>query len=134
MLGTFNNEPVFLKSGRYGKYISCGNLHVSSKVVDMSVHWEALLQKETEKKETIEKETIETIEKKENVKKNVKRILSTEWTICLNKNKKQHYLQYIPTNSMTPIFFSLEQFPNNPLRCNIIIINNWILHTYGFTV
>ena len=33
-IGTYNNEPIYLKKGKYGTYIECGDVRKSTKIAN----------------------------------------------------------------------------------------------------
>ncbi len=114
-LGTYQNETLFLKKGKFGLYVIWGN----------------------------NKKSLENINIKENditindVIKFIENTTNTNIVRTLNKNlsiRKGQYGNYIfyKTNKMTkPKFYKLNGFDDDYNNCNIQKLLDWIKETYN---
>ena len=119
-LGKFENEDVFLKSGKYGPYITYGNKKLSIKPL-------------ITKKMSIEQITLTEVEKFITQQKNIKessynnsilRVLSEQASV--RKGKFGNYILYKTADMNKPSFINLTNCPYHVLEDDSEKVCQWI--------
>jgi DNA topoisomerase-1 len=120
VLGEYNDEPIYIKSGKYGAYIEYKDTkkNISKINNDMSkITLEDAIGVLTDDKRYIVQS------------KNTLRIIDTDMSI--KKGKYGSYVYYKTDVMKTPEFYSLSKFKLGYLKCDIEILKKWILETYN---
>jgi len=120
-IGTFENQTVILKNGRYGLYIQVGERHVSIKEVNKSfdeIEYDDI--KELIEKSQTDKDTPE--------EKNVLRRLNDEMSI--RKGKFGAYVYYKRPDMKSPKFLNIKKFSEGYFGCDPSILIEWLCKTY----
>ena len=114
-LGTYQNETLFLKKGKFGLYVIWGNNKKSLENINIK-----------ENDITIN-DVIKFIENTTNT--NIIRILNKN--LSIRKGQFGNYIFY-KTNKMTkPMFYKLNGFDDDYNNCNIQKLLDWIKETYN---
>lgn len=117
LLGTYQNEELILKKGKYGFYVQFGE---NKKTLNgLGKNENALTYKKV----------IEFLEKGENSNPNVLRVINDEMSI--RKGKFGSYIFYKSNEMTKPSFLSLSGFDENPLKCDLDILCAWIETKYN---
>jgi len=125
-LGEFKGEKVFVKTGRYGNYIECGDVKKSIKTVKKPVQeitWgdvEPFLLDEGDA--TIEGTT----------KKGIIRKLSD--CMSVRNGKFGSYVYYKTPEMKKPMFLNIKHFPDGFMICQPEVLVEWVCKTYKITL
>ena len=116
-LGKFENEDVFLKSGKYGPYITYGNTKLSIKsLITKKMSIDQLTMAEVEKFILSKKTTKES---------SILRVLSEDASV--RNGKFGHYILYKTAGMKKPSFIHLTNCPYHVLEDDPKKICQWIL-------
>tara|TARA_Y100000361_G_C11161812_1_gene347942 strand:- start:2684 stop:5056 length:2373 start_codon:yes stop_codon:yes gene_type:complete len=122
VVGTYKNNNVVIKNGRYGKYLECGDTRESLKNLEKDI---------TEiKMEDILNILEKTNEKSEDV--NLLRIINDN--ISIRKGKFGIYVFYKTSQMKKPKFLNIKKFKEGPLTCDANILLNWLHDTYDIEI
>jgi len=117
-IGTYNNEPIYLKKGKFGTYIECGDVRKSTKIANPTLE-EALPLLQTK----------------------VMREINSEMSI--RNGKFGPYIYYQPKNIKKPQFLKLKPFDDGLhsnskgdviTTCELGVLTKWIYMTYNLPV
>jgi hypothetical protein len=117
-LGMYEGTPMFLKNGKYGKYVEWGDKKESIKGID-------------DETITLEKVTeyLQGGKRKENVNnKSILRVINNN--LSIRHGKFGPYLFYSPENAKKPEFYPIKKFKENVATCEISAIIQWIQENY----
>ena len=116
-LGKYLDKDVLLKTGPYGPYILWGDETIKLKNMKKNI-WEMQLE-----------DMLEIISSNQKtLPPNVLRIIKD--TMTIRKGKYGPYIYY-KNGTQPPKFYSLKSFQQNPLKCEIPELTEWIEETYG---
>jgi DNA topoisomerase-1 len=113
-LGKYEEEDLFIKTGKFGVYASWGKESKSLKCFG---------------NRPIENITFEEVIEVLNKEGNVIREISDNITI--RKSKKGDYVFYKTPKMKKPQFFSLKDFGEDYKECDVSMISNWIKEKYN---
>jgi DNA topoisomerase-1 len=119
-IGEYEGEKVFLKSGRYGNYLECGETKKSLKVL----------------KKTLDEITWEDVEpilmdSEPNTGGGSRGVLRTlNEQMSLRSGKYGCYVYYKTREMTKPRFMNIKQFPENYLVCSTEKIVDWTCKKY----
>jgi DNA topoisomerase-1 len=122
VIGSYKNNNVVIKNGRYGKYLECGDTRESLKNLEKDI---------TE----IKMEDIFNILEKTNDKSqdiNLLRIINDN--ISIRKGKFGIYVFYKTSQMKKPKFLNIKKFKEGPLTCDANILLNWLHDTYDIEI
>lgn len=112
-LGSYNNEPIFIRNGKYGLYLECGNIRETVKnIKDPS-------------KITLNM-AIEVLQNRNN--SGVLRELTNN--LSVRKGKFGPYVFYKTPTMPKPKFFNIKKFPVGFMTCTKEDIVKWLEKTY----
>ena len=118
-LGEYEGEPVYLKSGKFGNYIECGEKKQSIKSLKKSINEITI----DDVKDILSgSQTIE--------EKNILRRLN-EYT-SIRKGKYGPYVYYKKPSMKKPEFYNIKKFNQGFFKCEAEELLNWLKDTYGF--
>jgi len=109
IIGQYNKNNVVIKSGRYGLYITCGDLNISLNI--------------DKNKEEIKLEDILHLLKTNNT--NIIREIKGK-DLSIRKGKFGDYIYYKKKNIKKPKFIKLQGFKYNYIDCDIQLIKDYI--------
>ena len=112
ILGTYKQEELVLKKGKYGLYVVWGKNNKSLSGLNKS-----------EDEITLE-DVIEYIENTPN--QNILREIDAETSIRRGKNGGNNYVFYKTKKMKRPKFISLKSFKEDYLACDLEIVKEWI--------
>lgn len=117
-LGKYDNgNNVYLKTGQYGHYLECGDIHKTLK--DLS--------NEEIKNIDLDK-AIQILFNQENDSINSKMILrNINSQMSIRKGKFGSYVFYLESQNKTPSFINLKKFKEDYMTCDTSIIIEWVL-------
>jgi DNA topoisomerase-1 len=114
-LGTFQDKPVYIKVGKFGKYLEWNGLSKSLKHLKLNPA------------EITMDDIADLLFDTENDMENT-RVLSPDATI--KKGKYGHYIYYKNKKMKKPRFLKLDGFKEDYLKCDLSIIKEWFVKTY----
>jgi DNA topoisomerase-1 len=118
-LGKFENEDVYLKSGKYGPYVTYGNTKLSIKpLVTKKMSLEQITIAEVEKLILSKKTT------KEESTNSILRVLSKEASV--RKGKFGNYILYKTADMKKPSFINLTNCPYHVLEDDVEKVCQWV--------
>ena len=113
-LGSYENEDIFLKKGKFGLYVVWGENKKS--INDIQV-----------KEDDIElNDIIRFIEN--NTNPNIVREITED--LCIRKGKYGDYIFYKTKKMKNPKFLKLNEFNDDYRKCDLKILKEWISETY----
>ena len=117
-LGKYNNEDVYIKSGKYGPYIEWGKNRKSMNAID-----KAIVDMNID-------DAIDVIENRvQLVSKNLVRDIDKNMSI--RKGKYGDYIYYKTETMKRPEFLKITTFPEDYKKCNLTILKDWIREKYN---
>ena len=115
-LGKYKEENIYIKKGKYGPYIECGEIRKSIKDVEITLS-EAIKLLDQESDKPAKTST-------------VVRKITEEMSIRVGQYGD--YIFYKKAAMKTPKFFKLtDDFDHNYKSCDINLLKKWIKETYG---
>lgn len=113
-LGSYQEEKMYIKNGKYGLYAEWGDNRVSLK--------------DFEGEKTLENviKYIKSVNKKN---KNILRTVTNN--ISIRKSKYGLYVFYKTSKMKKPKFYNLDKFNDNCLKCDVFVLKDWLHSTYG---
>tara|TARA_B100000902_G_C27320033_1_gene923781 strand:+ start:2737 stop:5088 length:2352 start_codon:yes stop_codon:yes gene_type:complete len=117
-LGTYENEQIFIKTGRYGDYVQWGD------------NKESLKNLKTPIKDITHDIIVQFLNnKKDNpIDKNILRVINED--ISIRKGKFGPYLFYKTSSMKKPEFYNIKKFKDGYLSCDKNILIDWLNNTY----
>ena len=123
-IGNYKDLPVYVKTGKFGKYLEWNDLkkslkHVKKNIENISIDDVA--------------EELFDIETQQDNNTNESRVINED--ACIRKGKYGYYIYYKNKKMKKPKFLKLDgfnkEFPNdNFFTCDINILVNWFNTTY----
>lgn len=117
ILGSYKNEELMLKTGKFGLYVTWGNEKKTLSGINIEKH---LLTEEN---------VIEFIEKGSQSNSNILREINDY--ISIRKGKFGNYIFYKKTDMNKPQFLKLNKCPHEYLDCSKEALLTWISDTYN---
>lgn len=117
-LGKYDEQDVYIKSGKYGAYIEWGNNRKSMNAIDKAIV------------EITIKDAIDVIENRlSSGSKNIVREIDKNMTI--RKGKYGDYIYYKSETMKRPEFLKITTFPDDYKKCSLQTLKTWIMETYN---
>jgi len=121
ILGSFENQNIILKNGRYGLYIECGERHETLKDIHLSfdeIKYEDVIR-------YLDKSKQATTEPEKGVLRKLNDVMS------IRKGKFGAYVYYKRPDMGSPQFLNIKKFPEGYLGCEPTILIDWLCKTYN---
>ena len=119
LLGNFQEQPVYLKKGKYGYFLECGELRKSLNTVKINVPIKEL------KIEDAYSILTDRISESNSL---VRRISND---LAIRKGKYGDYIFYKTETMKKPQFFKLNEFNDDYTNCSLEFLKSWIKEKYG---
>ena len=119
LLGNFQEQPVYLKKGKYGYFLECGELRKSLSTVKINVPIKEL------KIEDAYSILTDRISESNSL---VRRISND---LAIRKGKYGDYIFYKTETMKKPQFFKLNEFNDDYTNCSLEFLKSWIKEKYG---
>lgn len=115
-LGTYENEDLYIKNGRYGMYVEYGEKRVSVKAI----------QKKLE-----EIELHDVIEIIENAPKEKFLLRKLNQYMDIRRGQYGPYVYYFRPDMKKPKFLNIKKCPHGFLKCSVEELVGWLCNTYN---
>jgi len=117
-IGLYNEKPVYIKVGKFGKYVEWNN--ISKSLAQLKQHPNEI---------TIDDiaEVLFDMDNAEEAGGNM-RVISED--ASLRKGKYGYYIYYKKLKMKKPRFLKLEGFPGDYLTCDIAVLRDWFVKKY----
>ena len=119
LLGVYNDENVYLKNGKYGYYLECGQLRKSLKTIKINVPF----------KEIKIDDALTILKDCDSETNGLVRRISNE--LAIRKGKFGDYLFYKTPTMKKPQFFKLGEFNDDYKNCSLEFLKSWIKEKYN---
>lgn len=119
LLGVYNDENVYLKNGKFGYYLECGQLRKSLKTIKINVPF----------KEIKIDDALTILKDCDSETNGLVRKISNE--LAIRKGKFGDYLFYKTPTMKKPQFFKLDDFNDDYKNCSLEFLKSWIKEKYG---
>ena len=120
ILGTYKEEPLYLKNGKFGYFLECGELRKSLKTIKINVPF-----KEIKLEDAISILNDCTCDSNVLIRK-----ISND--LAIRKGKYGDYILYKTATMKKPQFLKLNEFNDDYKNCSLEFIKSWIKEKYGF--
>ena len=117
-LGEHNGLTVYLKAGKFGYYLECGEIRKSLKAVKMNVPFKNIQLEDA----------IRIIEDACQVDNSLVRKIDDN--LCIRNGRFGPYIFYKTTRMKKPQFMKLAGFDDNVKTCSLEYLKNWIKEKY----
>ena len=119
ILGVYNDENVYLKNGKFGYYLECGQLRKSLKTIKINVPFKEIkIDDALIILKDCDSETNGLVRKISNV-------------LAIRKGKFGDYLFYKTPTMKKPQFLKLDEFNDDYKNCSLEFLKSWIKEKYG---
>jgi DNA topoisomerase-1 len=118
LLGVYNEENVYLKNGKYGYYLECGQLRKSLKTIKINVPF----------KEIKIDDALTILKDCDSETNGLVRKISND--LAIRKGKFGDYLFYKTPTMKKPQFFKLNEFNDDYKNCSLEFLKSWIKEKY----
>ena len=125
-IGTYENQDVMLKNGRYGIYIECGER--SESIKDVKKHFDEIVMDDVTNILDKKKPTEAGAGAGASADANVLRKLNDEMSI--RKGKFGAYVYYKRPDMKSPQFLNIKKFSEGYLGCDENVLVEWLRKTY----
>ena len=119
LLGSFQNAPVYLKKGKYGYFLECGELRKSLNTVKINVPI----------KEIKIEDALTILNDRASEGNSLVRKISND--LAIRKGKYGDYIFYKTETMKKPQFLKLNDFNDDYTNCSLEFLNSWIKEKYG---
>ena len=119
LLGNYQNAPVYLKKGKYGYFLECGELRKSLNTVKINVPI----------KEIKIEDATTILNDRASEGNNLVRRISND--LAIRKGKYGDYIFYKTETMKKPQFLKLNDFNDDYTNCSLEFLNSWIKEKYG---
>ena len=119
LLGVYNDENVYLKNGKFGYYLECGQLRKSLKTIKINVPF----------KEIKIDDALTILKDCDSETNGLVRRISNE--LAIRKGKFGDYLFYKTPTMKKPQFFKLNDFNDDYKNCSLEFLKSWIKEKYN---
>jgi topoisomerase IA-like protein len=116
ILGEYEGTPVYLKTGKYGSYVECGEKRESIKSMNKPLD------------EIMLDDMIPLLRKDEKQDKNILRKINDEMSV--RRGKFGNYVFYKTEKMKKPEFFNIKKFPECPITCELDVFVEWLNENY----
>jgi len=121
-IGDYNGEPVYIKKGRYGLYIECGDLRENAKSIDKPL-------------EDVDYEDIKHfLEANKSSKTGPEPLRVLNHCMNVIKGKFGAYVYYKEAHMKSPRFLNIKKCPHGFLNCEADVLIKWLCETYHITL
>ena len=118
LLGVYNDENVYLKNGKFGYYLECGQLRKSLKTIKINVPF----------KEIKIDDALTILKDCDSETNGLVRKISNE--LAIRKGKFGDYLFYKTPTMKKPQFLKLVEFNDDYKNCSLEFLKSWIKEKY----
>ena len=118
LLGVYNDENVYLKNGKFGYYLECGQLRKSLKTIKINVPF----------KEIKIDDALTILKDCDSETNGLVRKISNE--LAIRKGKFGDYLFYKTPTMKKPQFLKLDEFNDDYKNCSLEFLKSWIKEKY----
>ena len=118
LLGVYNDENVYLKNGKFGYYLECGELRKSLKTIKINVPF----------KEIKIDDALTILKDCDSETNSLIRKISND--LSIRKGKYGDYLFYKTPTMKKPQFFKLGEFNDDYKNCSLEFLKSWIKEKY----
>ena len=118
LLGVFNEENVYLKNGKFGYYLECGQLRKSLKTIKINVPF----------KEIKIDDALTILKDCDSDTNGLVRKISND--LAIRKGKFGDYLFYKTPTMKKPQFLKLNEFNDDYKNCSLEFLKSWIKEKY----
>jgi len=119
LLGVYNEENVYLKYGKFGYYLECGQLRKSLKTIKINVPF----------KEIKIDDALTILKDCESETNGLVRKISND--LAIRKGKFGDYLFYKTPTMKKPQFLKLGEFNDDYKNCSLEFLKSWIKEKYN---
>jgi DNA topoisomerase-1 len=119
LLGVYNDENVYLKNGKFGYYLECGQLRKSLKTIKINVPF----------KEIKIDDALTILKDCDSEANSLVRRISND--LSIRKGKYGDYLFYKTPTMKKPQFFKLGEFNDDYKNCSLEFLKSWIKEKYA---
>ena len=119
LLGNFQEQPVYLKKGKYGYFLECGELRKSLNTVKINVPI----------KEIKLEDAITILSERASEGNSLVRKISND--LAIRKGKYGDYIFYKTETMKKPQFLKLNEFNDDYVTCSLDFLKSWIKEKYG---
>jgi DNA topoisomerase-1 len=119
LLGIFQEQSVYLKKGKYGYFLECGELRKSLNTVKINVPI----------KEIKLEDAITILSERVNEGNSLVRKISND--LAIRKGKYGDYIFYKTETMKKPQFLKLNEFNDDYVTCSLDFLKSWIKEKYG---
>ena len=119
LLGNYQNAPVYLKKGKYGYFLECGELRKSLNTVKINVPI----------KEIKIEDALTILNDRASEGTSLVRKISND--LAIRKGKYGDYIFYKTETMKKPQFLKLNDFNDDYTNCSLEFLNSWIKEKYG---
>jgi DNA topoisomerase-1 len=119
LLGVYNDENVYLKNGKFGYYLECGQLRKSLKTIKINVPF----------KEIKIDDALIILKDCDSETNSLVRRISND--LSIRKGKYGDYLFYKTPTMKKPQFFKLGEFNDDYKNCSLEFLKSWIKEKYA---
>jgi len=119
LLGDYDGNGLYLKNGKFGYYLECGELRKSLKTVKINVPF----------KEIKLEDALTILKECDPDTNGLVRKISEE--IAIRKGKFGDYIFYKTANMKKPQFLKLDNFNEDYKNCSIDTLKSWMKEKYG---
>ena len=118
LLGVYNDENVYLKNGKFGYYLECGQLRKSLKTIKINVPF----------KEIKIDDALTILKDCDSDTNGLVRKISND--LAIRKGKFGDYLFYKTPTMKKPQFLKLNEFNDDYKNCSLEFLKSWIKEKY----
>jgi DNA topoisomerase-1 len=119
LLGNFQEVPVYLKKGKFGYFLECGELRKSLNTVKINVPI----------KEIKIEDALTILNDRTSEGNSLVRRISND--LAIRKGKYGDYIFYKTETMKKPQFLKLNEFNDDHITCSLEILKSWIKEKYG---
>jgi DNA topoisomerase-1 len=119
LLGNFQEQPVYLKKGKFGYFLECGELRKSLNTVKINVPI----------KEIKIEDALTILTDRASEGNNLVRRISND--LAIRKGKYGDYIFYKTESMKKPQFLKLNEFNDDYITCSLDFLKSWIKEKYG---
>ena len=119
LLGVYNEENVYLKNGKFGYYLECGQLRKSLKTIKINVPF----------KEIKIDDALTILKDCDSETNGLVRKISND--LAIRKGKFGDYLFYKTPTMKKPQFLKLNEFNDDYKICSLEFLKSWIKEKYN---
>jgi DNA topoisomerase-1 len=119
LLGSFQDQSVYLKRGKYGYFLECGDLRKSLNTVKINVPI----------KEIKIEDAVNILNDRVNEGNSLVRKISDD--LAIRKGKYGDYIFYKTQTMKKPQFLKLNEFKDDYITCSLEFLKSWIKEKYG---